>query len=363
MVRRRTRPRALVLAAGAVTVLVLAASVGLLWSMRGGSDAVRVSAWPGPGEVAAVSTSGLPTKNVSGLHHQSDGTEAGVLWAVSNAPSVLYRLTLQGDTWRPDGAAWEQGMTLTYRDGTGRPDAEGLVMAGEGLEGGLYAATERDNDRPDHSSLRVLRFDPAHPSGRAAGQLAAVQEWDLSADFALLPDSNQGLEGIAWVPDRALVSGSFVDESTGGRYAPGSRSGHGGGVFFVSLEGTGMIYGYLLFQDGTYRRVATIDSGLPVVAGLDYDAASGWLWAACDDACEGESTVLTLRSRGALDGGRFAVTHRFARPAGMPDTSNEGFALTSRVECSGGVKPVYWADDVALHGHVLRVGAIECRSR
>src|SRR5262249_24008262 len=50
----------------------------------------------------------------------------------------------------------------------------------------------------------------------------------------------------------------------------------------------------------------------------------------------------------------------FERPAGMPDFNNEGFAITPGNECSGNLRPVFWADDTEDGGHAIRSGTLPC---
>lgn len=358
--RRGVRRATPLLIAGIVLALVLAVAIGLLQSMRDASAAVIPVPWPGPGDVAVLDTADPLPSDISGLDYEPDGSDGGVLWAVRNGPTLLYRLVPREGSWKAVSAEWEGGRTLTYSDGEGSPDAEGIALSANDAENGIFLATERDNDDPEESSLRVLRFDPFAEPDSDSDELAAVQEWDLSTDFAALPEPNRGFEGIAYVSDEYLLSKRFVDENTGRRYDPASYGEHWGGVFFLGLEETGMIHGYVLADDGAYQRIATIDSGLPMVAELDFDPERGLLWAVCDDACAGETTTLGVKARRWFGGGHFAVTQRYHRPAGLPDTNNEGFAVASEAECVDGVKPVYWADDAALDEIVLRVGAIRC---
>ena len=48
----------------------------------------------------------------------------------------------------------------------------------------------------------------------------------------------------------------------------------------------------------------------------------------------------------------------------MPNLNNEGFAITPRPECVGGLKPVFWSDDNntddarPAHGHAQLHGAV-----
>ena len=86
---------------------------------------VLASPWPGA-SVISIADSGSAADNLSGLAYQPSGTAApGVLWAVRNDPSVLYRYVPDGQRWTPDSAR-----QLRYANGAGAPDAEGVTLAG-----------------------------------------------------------------------------------------------------------------------------------------------------------------------------------------------------------------------------------------
>ena len=62
-------------------------------------------AWPGSASVATADDANVFGQNLSGLVYQASGTSArGVLWAVQNGPSKLYRLIYDGTKWTPDPA-------------------------------------------------------------------------------------------------------------------------------------------------------------------------------------------------------------------------------------------------------------------
>ena len=57
------------------------------------------------------------------------------------------------------------------------------------------------------------------------------------------------------------------------------------------------------------------------VMGMEYDRATGYLWAICDDGCSNMASLLEIDTRAASATlGRFRTTRRFERPATMPTT-------------------------------------------
>ncbi|MER5988390.1 lamin tail domain-containing protein [Streptomyces sp. NPDC001787] len=300
--------------------------------------------WPGGAAVTVADGSNVFGENLSGLSFESPG----VLWAVQNGPSKLFRLVPDGAKWRPDPAGgWASGKTLRYAGGSGEPDAEGVVVTPDGL----FVATERDNSKGSTSAPKILRFD----TSSAASSLNAAAEWNLTSDLPSLP-ANAGPEAISWIPDTFLTANGFRDERTGAAYNPAGYPGHGSGLFFVGVEDNGTVYAYALDQTGGgYTRVATLTSGFSGVMDLEFEPATGHLWAVCDDTCEGRSSTLGINAQG-----KFAITHTYDRPAGMGDYNNEGFAIAPNTACSGGHKPVVWSDDANDGGHALRAGTLNC---
>ncbi|GAA3207635.1 lamin tail domain-containing protein [Dactylosporangium siamense] len=290
--------------------------------------------WPGGSAVANADASNAFGENLSGLSYES----ASVVWAVRNGAGTLYRLTPSGSTWQKANT-----YTLRYANGSGDPDAEGVVVTPDGI----MVATERDNSKSGTSLQKILRYNPS------GSTVSAAAEWNLTAD---LPSAaaNSGLEAITWVPDTALVAAGFRDEHTGGSYSPASYANHGTGLYFVGAEATGTVYAYALNLSGTgYTRVAAFPSGLAAVMDLEYEPSTGRLWATCDDTCSGRSTTLTVGAQG-----RFTATATYNRPSGMSNYNNEGLAFSP--VCSGGTKQVLWADDSNDGSHALRSGTLSC---
>jgi hypothetical protein len=313
--------------------------------------------WPGDAAVSTADAASVFGQNLSGLVYQPSGSSAkGVLWAVRNGPSALFRLVPDGPQWTPDPAGdWAAGKTLSYPDGSGVPDAEGVTLAG-GDPGAVFVSVER-NDAGGAASRTsrpaILRYD----TSGAGATLTATREWNLTADLPGLA-ANAGLEAVAWVPDSLLVSKGFRDEVTGAAYDPATYPGHGTGLFFVGVEQDGRIIAYALNQaDGTYARVAAIASGFPAVMDLSYDPDTTHLWAVCDDTCGGRTATLDVGTDGA-----FAVSATYDRPAGMANLNNEGFAIAPAAECTSGRKPVFWSDDGNTDSHALRTGTLACPS-
>lgn len=316
----------------------------------GGGQPVQ-GAWPGGSSVRTADASGTFGENLSGLSFES----SGVLWAVNNGPGKLYRLVPDGTGWRPDTAnGWSSGKSLNYPGGSGDPDAEAVVSTPDGM----FVATERDNDKDSTSRPGILRYDSSATSSSSSSSstsLNASGEWNLTGDLPSLPE-NGGLEGLSWVPDSFLTAHGFRDEHTGAAYDPADYTGHGSGLFLAGAEDNGTVYAYALDLSGSgFTRVATISSGLPAVMELEFESATGHLWAVCDDSCEGRSATLDIDARGG-----FTASAVHERPTGMPDYNNEGFAIAPQSTCVGGHKPVLWSDDSADDDHALRSGTLNC---
>jgi hypothetical protein len=322
---------------------------------KGGATAVggtgALEAWPGPSEVEALPATGLVNGNVSGLTYQAaDGANPAVLWATANIPGNLYRLLPAKDGYASDSAdGWSAGKLLHFPSGQGAADAEGVTL-GPSPAAGLYVASEHDNSASATSRLSILRYDVTG----AAASLTAQQEWNVTSALPQV-GANLGIEAITFIPDADLTAKGLVDESTQAAYDPVSYPLHGGGVFFVGVEGTGKIHGLVLGDDGSFQLVVTITSPFPGVMSLDYDRDVGYLWFGCDATCDNQTGILDVAGNGS-----FAVFRRFERPEQLPNSDNEGIAIAPESECDGGFKSFFWTDDANLDGFAIRRGKIPC---
>ncbi len=111
-----------------------------------------------------------------------------------------------------------------------------------------------------------------------------------------------------------------------------------------------------------FIRIAAIATGYPTgVMDLNYDPATNYLWAECDNGCNGLVGILEIDANAASATlGRFLPLRRFARPTSMPNINNEGFALSTQAEYVNGLKPAFWADDSETGGHATRRASIPC---
>jgi hypothetical protein len=302
-------------------------------------------AWPGSGSVSTADGANVFGEDLSGLYQ-----EGGVLWAAQNS-GKLWRLVRNGSGWIPDTAnGWSKGKAVHYPNGSGTPDDEGVTLTGAGAAGGVFVSTERNGDASGTSRTSVLRYDV---SGTATS-LTATREWNLTPDLPPV-GANLGFEGITWIPDTTLTAANFTDASTGAAYNPSGYGSHTGGVFFVGVEGTAMIYGYVLQDSGAFTRIASISSGMSAVMELQWEPQASRLWAVCDNTCSGQHRTMKINAAGS-----FATDGVYNRPTGMSNYNNEGFAVAGADECVGGSKPVYWSDDGNDGGHALRRGTVTC---
>jgi hypothetical protein len=315
---------------------------------------VGFPSWPSDGTVTIASGKDAVGPNLSGLVYEpASGASQAVLWGIQNQPSKIHRLAWNGSAFvATTSNVWVTGKLLRYPSGTGSPDAEGLTRT-DWTTSEMYVAAERDNDVPGVSRQSILRFDLSGTTGI----LDATHEWVLTGDLPAA-SANHGLEGIAWIPDAYLVERGFFDESTQAAYAPAAYPDHGSGVFLVSRDDTGVIYGYVLdHQAGRARRVATVDSEQPSSVDLTFDRDTGTLWSLCDKACGGRMALLDIDSTG---GGRFVVRALVPPPKALAGMKNEGIALAPDSDCSGNRRPFFWADDEESGGYAIRKGSISC---
>ncbi len=314
-----------------------------------------VTPWPGSSTAAVADHDDELGGNLSGLAVVA--TSAGTrLWAVRDGPSALLLLEPDGASWRVT-PGWGDGRLLRFADGSGAPDAEGVTTVG-GLDGVVYVAAERDNDRPAVSRNAILRYETTNDEARgAAGDddaLVATAVWELG-DLLPTTAANTGIEGIAWVPDTVVVDLGLRD-ATGAVYDPAAYPGHGEGLFVVGVEATGELALFALAEGEPATLVTSIASGQPAVMEVVYDPARRELWALCDDRCGGVAAVLapdpTTRT--------FAVRALVAPPSDLARRNHEGFTFATVAGCAAPTTAVYWSDDSAADGHALRTAELSC---
>ena len=327
-------------------------AAGMGGGAAGTGGSVATLPWPGDDAVVTVDEMNQFPSNLSGITYQpATAGSPAVLWAVLNSPSTLFRLVWNGTTFvntSTDG--WAAGKLLHYATGTGGPDSEGVTLA-ELDSPAIYVASERDNNASSVSRLSVLRFDLT----AAGSELTATHDWNLTADLPVV-GANLGLEAITWIPDSYLVAAGFGDQNLFKAYDPADYPGHGTGLFFVGVEATGLIHGYALdHAAGGFQRITTVSTGNAGVMGIDFDREAGNLWAYCDNTCGNRASVLQVGA-----GGGFQIQRFYARPAGLPDSNNEGIAIAPESECTAGRKSFFWSDDSNFGAHALRQGNIVC---
>lgn len=323
-------------------------------SAPSGSDSVTVPgavAWPTSDVAVPVDNACEfvqptdPTGNdMSGLVFSSDGS---VLWGAQNK-NHLWKLVKDPTTGKYLPATdngWSNGKAITFTgtDPTlSQPDSEGLTI---GSNGDIFTTSERDNHDSNTSKDEVLEYDPT-----AAGTtLAPVRQWDLTSEFvpsqiaATGEDANLGFEGVTYVPDSFLTAHGFRDQHLSKTYNPADYPLHGTGLFFMAFEDNGHIYGYALNSDGSFQRVADIDTGVDgtsAIADVQFNADDQGLWAHCDNDCGVADSLLKINASGD-----FARVASYQRPSGLPDDNFEGFAIAPASTAVNGKREVVWSDD------------------
>ena len=240
-----------------------------------------------------------PTGNdMSGLVFSSDGN---VLWGAQNK-NHLWKLVKDPSTGKYVPATdndWGNGKAITFAGtdpNASQPDDEGLTVGGNG---DLFATSERDNTNSKVSKDEVLKYDPT-ASGTT---LAPVHQWDLTSDFvpsviaANGDDANLGFEGVTYVPDSFLTAHGFHDQHLDKAYDPADYPRHGSGLFFLGFEKNGHVYAYALNSDGSFQRVADIDTGIDgtsAIADLQFNADDQGIWTDCDNDCGVVDSLLRI---------------------------------------------------------------------
>jgi hypothetical protein len=336
---------------------------GMITSGVGGMDAVDAATpepiiidadgtadWPSTQDVVAGDMEGMFGSEVSGLYLQPASADERVLWASTNAMQArAYRLVESGGAWvSSEEGGFGAGKRLFFPDGMGVPDAESIAKADHGSPL-IYIVSERDlgSGFSLESLPAIYRYDTSTDDAELIAQAA----WDLTESLPGL-DGNQGPEALTFIPDALLVAGAFIDENTSRPYAPDDYPEHGTGLFVVGLESSGTLHVFALNSDESSVHIASADTALSGVMGLELDREVGYLYAHCDDGCDNATVVLTIDA---------VLVPRVVlrRPEGLSNLNYEGIAISSEAECMDGEKPFFWVED-GVNTHVLQQGTIRC---
>jgi hypothetical protein len=191
--------------------------------------------------------------------------------------------------------------------------------------------------------------------------LSATHQWELDSD---LPATalNEGLEGIAWIPDDHLVQKAFFDDNRQVRYDPASYPNHSTGVFLVGIKGSGMVYGYILdIVANTFTRVTTFSSGLPHANDLNFDRDTGTLWVQCGDKCNNSMTLLDIDTHPSSPTlGQFVLRATLPCPKALKNENDEGLSMVPKSECNNGQRGIFGSDDSDKDNCPIRMGGVIC---
>ncbi|SEE67986.1 lamin tail domain-containing protein [Ruania alba] len=293
---------------------------------------IEAEPWPFADEVTDAVAAGTFGEDMSGIDIATDGT----LYAVNNGTSELVTMVAEGDQYVVTGT-----QVVTYPDGGGQPDTEGVTVTEDGQ---IFASTERDNAAGGTSRPSVLRVD--------AETGTATHEWNLAEITGQL-SANGGLEGIEWISD-ADATALEVRDGAGAVYDPAAYGEHFGGIFAVAVESTGDVHLVVLESDGTATHLQSVapSEAMPAAMGLDWRAGANELWVLCDEACDNRTAALSF------DGGELTRSTTYHAPSGMnPSFTNEGVAMAWCALDPALDPTVLWISDTAHDGVSLRAAA------
>ncbi|QOR70432.1 lamin tail domain-containing protein [Ruania alkalisoli] len=295
---------------------------------------IEAEPWPFANEITDAVAAGTFGEDMSGIDIATDGT----VYAVNNGTSELVTMVAEGDQYVVSGS-----QVVTYPDGGGEPDTEGVTVTEDGQ---IFASTERDNAAGGTSRPSVLRVDTETGT--------ATHEWNL-ADITGPLSANGGLEGIEWISD-ADATALGVRDADGAVYDPAAYGEHFGGIFAVAVESTGDIHLVVLESDGTATHLQSVapSEAMSAAMGLDWRAGANELWVLCDESCDNRTSVLSF------DDGELTRALTYHAPTGMNTSyTNEGIAF-DWCDVNDEVAPgVLWISDTAHDGVSLRAAAGE----
>ncbi|MBT1163837.1 bifunctional metallophosphatase/5'-nucleotidase [Bifidobacterium felsineum] len=385
------------------------------------APALTVSAWPGLADVTALdntdefgagqATGEHTDGNLSGLVYEpgANGAE-GTLWAADNdlnptlgitgpkGPGSINKFVYKDGKWQQDPSdGWtftkdgqtKGGKQLHFKDGKGGVDSEGITLI-PGANGtldaskGVFVGAERDNENKKVPRPSILQYDvtaaATDTNGDGAQDLTATHEWDLQSALTQFgvqlekgDDANLGVEGVAFIPDSALLANKFqsnLDPNNVHAYNPDGTANDFGGLFFAALEKTGGVYAFALATvDGQDVAYPVAKTDLPAAAtNAGYSGPRDLFWDSEHNQliAEGDNDLNTGAKIGTYEfkNGTLELTKLTATPAEIAGQNSEGYAVTPDAEATKIVdgkayKPVFWSDDGVTNGHSLREGWLE----
>ena len=227
----------------------------------------------------------------------------------SGGSSVILALRQSAGSWALDAAG---GQPAAFS--LSGVDLEDLILDPLGDPDVVYIVSEGNATGIGQIDLSV------------GGQPEAGQLWDLTPYLPPFTTS-LGAEGLAFVPDEALVSGGFVDAWGNPRVSAGDF----GGLFFVGHQNGGKVYVFDLSAGGGVEMVGEYFTAQSETAGLSFDEGTGrlYLW-------HGGSNWLEIArlSSSPVDSGRALDTELLFAYPGVDNV--EGIALAPASECMGG---------------------------
>lgn len=269
--------------------------------------------WPGSGTVANLGQ--VNGQDWSGASYDQTAGTNGRLWLVNNRTSQIARIDRNG-AWNPNPSTWTV---------PGSPDTEAITVGPVGNDV-VYVGVERVNGQSGANN-KIIQYNTLTQTAR---------EWPLSELNGV--GANQGIEGLTWIPDSDLTALAGYD--------PAAQSNHQNGLFVLAQESDPTLRFYAVDHGAgstSATEFTTVESGLPQVMGLEYDASQGVLYASCDNDCGGGNRVAALWLN--PDSGNFELLRTYGAPAGHSGYNNEGFALLPLANCNNGSRPVIWTDD------------------
>ena len=285
------------------------------------SHTLAQSPWPAEGLSRAENLTPIEGPGNNDFHNDLSGachdSEAQRIWICRNGPgssgSKIWSLVPSAR------GSWE----IEYLDGdrcewTGFGDLEGVTLVEEGSRTILCVLEGYD---------RIGEFDLSTP-----GAHVPLLEWDISPFTDA--DGGDGAEGIAFIPDDALLASGFVDHAGELRT---SELGMGG-LVFIGHQAGGGIYVFDLSPDSEeLDYVGAYATSRSETCGLEFDRSTGLLYAWHDDKFD-ELEVLSLASeRESSFGRRFLTEALYDAPF---VGTIEGMAIAPGSECQDGAREI-----------------------
>jgi len=304
----------------------VAIGIGILLLMAVPSQAFAADPWPAEPAVQAVGLTSVEGPAPNDFHVDLSGafwnSKAKRLWVCRNGGTTGSKFwALVPDA---QGSFQVENRAGLRGEWTGFGDLEDITQVDLGADV-LYLIAEGEE--------RIKSYDVS-----TFGTAVLLRDWNVRPFLPL--NGGSGAEGIAFVPDRFLSAAGFV----GSNGTPYTSTRGMGGLMLVAHQNGGGVYAFDLDPNSNaFTFVGEYRTAYDESAALHFDRGNGRLYVWHDS--EWDTWEVSDLSSTPIAGSAARQLRAVRTFDGPHHRNNEGLALTSIEECSGGFRSAFLTTD------------------